>query len=417
MLSRIVGALLVAFLVMAQSKPDPQALYKAGYGARVAGDYASAIRLLSAAIDSGKLNNDDLATSYNNRGMAFAATDEPDKAIADYSKAIKLAPAYGPAYLNRGNVYSDQGRLDEAIAEFDMLIKVFPDYVLPYNSRGAAYYRKGEYDKAIADFNAAVRLKPDYVNAFWNRARAYGGKGDLKQALADFDAAIRFKPKEPEIFVDRARTREALKDIPGAIADLGTAIELDPKVPLPYNQRGNVHFDGGEIDQAIADYDQAIRLAPTYPDPVTSRGRIELFHRNNPAAAANDLATGVRLDPKDVYAAIWLHIARSRAGTQDHAEFAANAEKLGAGEWPWPVVQLFLGSATPDAVLSAAKTADKEQTRQEQLCEANFYLGMFRLEKKAPDEAKTFIAADADKCPADMLEKSAAKAELARLAH
>jgi lipoprotein NlpI len=297
-----------------------------------------------------------------------------------------------------------------------MLIKVFPDYVLPYNSRGAAYYRKGEFDKAIADFNAAIRLKPDYGNAFWNRARAHGRNGELKQALADFDAAIRFKPKEPEIFVDRAKAREALKDISGAIADLGAAIELNPNIPLPYYQRGNVHFDSGDIDKAVADYDQAIRLAPAYPDPVTSRGRIELFHSNNPAAAAKDLATGVRLDPKDVYAAIWLHIARARTVTEDHAELAANAEKLGAGDWPWPVVQLFLGAATPDAVLKAAAAADNEQTRQEQMCEANFYLGMFRLEKKAPDEAKTLIAAAADKCPADMLEKSAAKAELVRLA-
>jgi lipoprotein NlpI len=415
MLSRILGVLLVAVLVMAQAKPDPQAMYKAGYDARIAGDYSAAIRLLSAAIGSGKLNNNDLATSYNNRGMAFAATGELDKAIADYSAAIKIAPAYGPAYLNRGNVYSEQGKLDAAIAEFDMLIKLFPDYVLPYNSRGAAYYRKGELDKAIADFDAAIRLKPDYGNAFWNRARAYGRKGDRKQSLADFDAAVRFKPKEPGVLVDRATAREALKNVSGAIADLDAAIALDPKVPLPYYQRGNVRFGAGDIDQALADYDRAIRLAPTYADPVTNRGRIELFHTNRPVAAAADLATGVRLDPNDIYAAIWLHIARSRSGTPDHAELAANAKALGAGDWPWPVVQLFLGAATPDAVLSAAAGADDEQTRQEQLCEANFYLGMFRLDAKAADDAKKLIALAAEKCPAGMLEKAAAKAELARL--
>jgi tetratricopeptide (TPR) repeat protein len=88
---RIVSALLVAFLVMGQSKPDPQALYKAGFDARVAGDNANAIRLLSVAIATGKLNDNDRATSYNNRGMAYAATDQNDKAIADYTMAIKIA--------------------------------------------------------------------------------------------------------------------------------------------------------------------------------------------------------------------------------------------------------------------------------------------------------------------------------------
>jgi tetratricopeptide (TPR) repeat protein len=166
MLSRIFGALLMAFLVMAQTKPDPQALYKAGYDARVAGDYAAAIRLLSEAIATGKLNNNDLATSYNNRGMAFAATDEADKAVADYGMAIELAPYYGPAYLNRGNVYSQQGKYDEAIAEFSLAIKISSTYVLAYNSRGAAYYRMGDLDAAMADLDTAIHLKPDYGNAF-----------------------------------------------------------------------------------------------------------------------------------------------------------------------------------------------------------------------------------------------------------
>lgn len=417
MLARVCTALLVALLVMGQSKPDPQALYKAGYNARVAGDYQAAVRLLTEAIDSGKLNNDDLATSYNNRGMALAATGHPNEAIADYSMAIKIAPAYGPAYLNRGNVYSDQGKLDEAIAEFDLLIRVFPDYVLPYNSRGAAYYRKGELDKAIADYTAAIRLKPDYGNAFWNRARAYGSKGNLKQSLADFDAAIRFKPDVAEIYADRAKVRSTLNDKRGAIADFTVAIKLAPKVPLGYNNRGDTYFFAGDIDKAVADYDAASRLAPDYPDPVTSRGRIELFHKNKPAAAAADLATGVRLDPKDIYAAIWLHIARSRSGTQDREELAANAKRLGAGEWPWPVVQLFLGEATPDTVRNAASEAENDGKRNEQLCEVNFYLGIYSLERKAPDDARKLMAAAADKCPDDVLEKLAAKAELARLTH
>lgn len=417
MLSRTFGALLVAFLAMGQSEPDPQALYKAGYDARVAGDYPAAIRLLSAAIDSGKLGKNDLATSYNNRGMAFAATDKADKAVADYGRAIKLVPYYGPAYLNRGNIYSEQGKYDEAIAEFDMAIKISATYALAYNSRGAAYYRKGDLDAAMADLDATIRLKPDYGNAFWNRARVAMRKGDRQQALADFGQAVRFKPNDPEVYVERGNVRSEANDNAGAIADYTKAIELDPKVPLGYNQRANGYFAAGDIDKALADYDRAIRLAPTYPDPVTSRGRIELFHTNRAAAAAADLATGVRLDPKDIYAAIWLHIAHSRAGTPDHEELAANAERLDAGDWPWPIVQLFLGATTADKLLGAAAATDNRQTQQEQLCEANFYLGMFRLEKKAPDEAKKLIAIAADKCPAAMLEKSAAKAELARLAH
>jgi tetratricopeptide (TPR) repeat protein len=415
MLIRVVGALLISFLVMAQTEPDPQALYKAGFDARVAQNYDAAIRLLTEAIATGKLNKNDLATSYNNRGMAFAATDQPDKAIADYNVAIEIAPAYGPAYLNRGNVYYQQDKYDQAIADFNIALTISPNYALAYNSRGGVHYSKGAYDAAIADFTSAIRYKPDYGNAYWNRGRSYSNKGSFQQALADFDEAIRFKPKESRIYVDRAMVWMALKDEAGAIADYTAAVEIDPKDAKLFNTRGDSYFTMGQIEKAVADYATASRLAPTYPDPFTSRGRIELFHINRPAAAAADLATGVRLDPKDIYATIWLHIARSRAGTPDRDELAANAARLGPGDWPYPLLELFLGGMTPEAVRKAAADAENEDKRREQICEADFYLGVFSLEKKARDEARKLIASAAENCPPSMLEKPAAKAELARL--
>ncbi len=408
MLLRIFYLLLMAVLLMGQAPSDPQALYKAGYDARVAGHYDDAIRLLSAAIASGKLNDDDRATSYNNRGMAYAATGAPDKAVADYTTAIKIAPVYGPAYLNRGNVFLEAEKYDEAIADFTRAIVTFPGYALAYNSRGAAYFSKGDTSAAIADLDTAIKLKPDYGNAYWNRARVYASGGDNSKALTDFTQAIRFKPQEADLYDERGVTRSASDDDRGAVADFTKAIELDPKLASAFNHRGNSYFALGKTDAALADYDTAIRLQPDFSDPYTSRGRIELFHRNRPAEAANDLANGVRLDPNDIYAVLWLHIARTRTGAADGDELAANAAKLGPGSWPRPLLDLILGQTTPEAVRRAASDADEN-------CEADFYLGLFDLEKNARDNGKKLIATAAQKCSTDMLEKSAASAELARL--
>jgi tetratricopeptide (TPR) repeat protein len=396
------------------SGPGVQAMYETGLELRAAGNHDRAIRLLSDAIATGMLNDDDRATSYNNRGMAFAAKGEDEKALADYAVAIKIAPSYGPAYLNRGNVYSEQGKLDAAIADYDQAIKISSRYELAYNSRGAAYYKKGELDTALTDLDTAIRLKPDYGNAYWNRARVYSSRGDYHKALADFGETIRIKPKKPEIYTDRGNLRSAHGDSTGAIADYTAAIELDPNAAFLYNNRGNSYFAIGETGKATADFSNAIRLAPGFADPFISRGRIALFHDGRPAAAAEDLASGVRLAPKDAYAALWLHIARSRNGTPDREELAANAEKFGPGAWPRPVLDLFLGVATPDTVRRAASEAKESETQQEQTCEADFYIGMFNLEKTARGEAKKFIAAAASNCPAEVLEKDAAKAELAR---
>jgi tetratricopeptide (TPR) repeat protein len=45
--------------------------------------------------------NPKFAGAYNNRGVAYAAKGDYERAIADYDQAIRLDPANGPARRNR----------------------------------------------------------------------------------------------------------------------------------------------------------------------------------------------------------------------------------------------------------------------------------------------------------------------------
>lgn len=381
-MARLLAILLIGLAVVAAAKVDPQDLLKAGLGARAAGDNDTAIRLLSEAIATRRLNNDDLATAHNNRGIARYHKHEFDKALADYDTAIRLAPVYGPAYLNRGNLYSDKGELDRALADFNTALKISPAYDLAYNSRGAAFYRKGAFDAAIADYDKAISLKPDYGNAYWNRARVYYAKQQYDRALSDFDSAIRYKPSTADI----------------------------------YGDRGDLYFDKGEIDKALADYDAAIRLAPNLASAHASRGRIALFHTNGVAAAADDLAAAVRLEPDNAYWVLWLHIARLRMGTDDRAELAANAGRLTDASWPKPVVGYYRGSIGIAALRAAVASSAEDSARRERTCEADFYIGVVELKSGNHAEARRLLQSAADGCQPTLYETAAARAELRRLA-
>ena len=47
--------------------------------------------------------------AYTNRGVANAALGKLDKAIGDFSEAVKLSPGNALALYNRGNVQFDLG--------------------------------------------------------------------------------------------------------------------------------------------------------------------------------------------------------------------------------------------------------------------------------------------------------------------
>src|SRR6516162_9965070 len=95
------------------------------------------------------------------------------------------------AYNNRGNAFSAKGEYDRAIQDYDQSIKLNPDYYRAFNNRGVAYQKKGEYQRAILDYDEAIRLKPT-LEAVWNgRCWSRAIVGELQAALADCNEALR----------------------------------------------------------------------------------------------------------------------------------------------------------------------------------------------------------------------------------
>jgi len=55
-------------------------------------------------------------------------------------------------YNSRGGAYREKGDRDRAIADFTEAIRLDPKDWYPYHNRGLAYHDKGEPDRAIADY-------------------------------------------------------------------------------------------------------------------------------------------------------------------------------------------------------------------------------------------------------------------------
>ena len=110
-----------------------------------------AISACTRIIASRRVNRDDLAAAYNDRGMAYHGKNDEDHAIPDYDEAIRIKPNYGDAYSNRGDSYEAKGDHDRAIADYDKAIAINPRNSDAYFGRAYAYYNKNDFDQAIAD--------------------------------------------------------------------------------------------------------------------------------------------------------------------------------------------------------------------------------------------------------------------------
>ena len=81
------------------------------------GDYQAEIDDLTAITQIKDLWPEDLSIAYHNRGWVYRKLKQYDKAIADFTETIRLAPDDKDAYLDRAAAYAALG--DSANAERD----------------------------------------------------------------------------------------------------------------------------------------------------------------------------------------------------------------------------------------------------------------------------------------------------------
>jgi tetratricopeptide (TPR) repeat protein len=88
------------------------------------------------------------------------------------SQLIKRNPTDASTYINRGSAYAAAGDLGAAISDFSVAIRLDSDLVQAWYDRGTVLANMGRFESAIADFTEAIRLKPDFAFAYCNRGLA-----------------------------------------------------------------------------------------------------------------------------------------------------------------------------------------------------------------------------------------------------
>jgi tetratricopeptide (TPR) repeat protein len=341
----------------------------------------------------------------SNNGLRFSM----DQVITGCSALIsnsRNTPQRAAAYANRGTAYLEQGNSDRALADYNEAIRLDPKLPNPHIGRGAIYRNRGNYDDAVAELTEAIRLRPQESVAYNHRGLAFRGKGDLDRANADYSEAIRLNASSPHAYLNRGDVRRQKGDYEGAIADYTAAIRINPTNGSAYVGRAYAYATIGDAGRAVEELDALLRRDPKNADAYYGRGLIQ-FTRGNFAPAAEDFLKSS--DLRDyAYSFLWRFLSRARQDHDGVAELSASAARLKNKDWPYPVIDFYLGRRSIEELRNSAITAD-------QRCEAHYYTGEWRLLRNDKPGALADLQAAIDMCPKTFSEYMGAVAEKKRL--
>ncbi len=210
--------------------------------------------------------------------------------------------------INLANVYLFLGQDEEALKMFDRAEGVSSRPAAIYNGRGVALTRLGRYADAHGAFQQA--LSRDKESIFYNNLGNLSlaqGEQEIEQALAYFDNAIERDRANAAPYNGRSVAFLMRKDFASAETALSQSLQYKDRAVAHHNL-GNVYLLRNDVAAAEDEYAKALRLDPQDTAALNNRGIAHLKQRHYEKAKA-DFAQAIEANPRDSALRIGLGLA------------------------------------------------------------------------------------------------------------
>jgi len=241
------------------------------------------------------------ADGFSRRGGVYLAQRDFPRAIADFTRAIELAPKEPRLLVARAEAYVRSGRRALGLADLDRALAIAPASVDARIHRAQMRLAGGDRAGAQADADAAAAAIVGPVNERLALANLYLALDAHDRAIAQLDPWIAAHPDDvnlPVALNDRCWARAlAGKELDKALSDCNAALRRRPKTPAYLSNRGLVRLRMGEYDRAIEDFDAALAANPALAWALYGRG-IARRHKGLTAEAEADLKAAAAARPQ-----------------------------------------------------------------------------------------------------------------------
>ena len=211
-----------------------------------------------------------------------------EEAIQALNQVIRLEPKVAVHYRTRAQLhyllrhcdplYTFEEQIRAAIADYDRALALAPDRADWYIRRGNLYYALGRqyYKEAAANYEQALALQPEQADWWLTLGKIYRALGEdyYDEAIQAFRQATELDPENYGAHLLLGWTAYLAGDYRRSAEASGRAAALKPDDPRPYFNQGLAYVAMGRLQAARQSYQAGIQVADQL-DPALRQARYE----------------------------------------------------------------------------------------------------------------------------------------------
>lgn len=206
-------------------------------------------------------------------GINYILSNEPDKAIEAFSRAVQINSDTIETYLALGNLFRNKGELSRAIRIHQSII-VRPNIDREMKQQalfdlGLDYKKAGFVERAINSFEEVIALAPKALDAYTHLL-------DLYEDIKDWEKAFQVQTKISKLrrSTDNNVLAHHQAEMGKALVDKGLAsqakkafkksVSLDARCIDAYLHLGDLYYGEESYSKAIATWKKVMEVAPSF---------------------------------------------------------------------------------------------------------------------------------------------------------
>ena len=231
---------------------------------------------------------------YNNLGMAYADSNDIDRAVIEFKQGLEISPNYIPIYNNLGRMYFDQRNPHAARTILESAVSIAPNNALANKNLGDVYLHLGLTEEAIKCFQKSIAAKPDNVPSYISLGNYLLQNNRLDEAETIYQKGLEYDSKNPDIHLNLGIIYENQGLHSRATVAYKQAISHNPRLVDAHYNLANIYSSQHRFHLAEQEYQLALNYDPNHIEAAINLGNL-YFRAGNLDGAERWYQTAVRL--------------------------------------------------------------------------------------------------------------------------